>query len=426
MTTLSKKQNIGNREKFYRIEEIGAYNQFFTKVKIYIMHEGQNRNGSNIYREAIDKAIPSLFNIPIIGNYLEEEKNFSDHAMKLERNEKNEKVLVSETVPYGVVPESASVYWEKVTEDNGEEKEYLVVDGALLWTGRYSQLLSIYDEGYFNQSMEIYMDEYSYRVSGSKEVLDIHAFTFTGLCLLGVSKESDIFGHEEPAFKQGKVMTYSLEGENFTNQFKEMVREMQYNLNEGDEEMAQSITHTEEGITIEADEITIVEEPTQVFEEQPVVVEEEVAVVEETPTEETPVVVEETPAEEIPTVVEEDNSLDELFTLKENFETLTVSYSALEAELFQLREYKRERELGDLRFKFEGQVSEAELNELFTANKDVSINSLELEIFALIGKTNFSLNSTATKNKEVNTASILSPKQEEKQYNPYGDIKFLK
>lgn len=426
MVMLERKQEI--LSKIYKIEEIGRINKFFTEAKIYVMHDGMNRNGSDIALEVIDKAIPTIYNIPIVGKFLEDRENFSDHAMKLQKNKLGVKELKSETVPYGTIPESAKIYWEEVEEDSGELKNYLVIDGAILWTGRYPDVLTIHDEGYYNQSMEIYMDDYSYEVSGDKEVLEIREFTFTGLCMLGVAKDTDVFGHEEPAFNQGRVIAYSLEDESFSNQFKEMIRELQFTLKEGVENVPtvleteeNKVTINDDGIKIEGDNITVQDEPTKV-EPQPEPTKEEP--IKEDPTPEPQPVKEEPQPEPQPEPEKQPEPVASFSVTEEEFNTLQDTVKALNTEVFELRQYKRERELGDLRFKFEGQVSEQELNELIDSRKDAEISALELEIFALIGKTNFSLNNNTKE--EVNKAPVLSPQKEDKEYSPYGDITFLK
>ena len=159
MNKIDKKQNFTSKIYSQDIEKI---NPFFSKVKIYVLYEGLNRNGSYLSRNAIEKAIPTLYNIPIVGEYLVEEQNFGGHGAKVVKNEQGEFQMVLSTRPYGVVPESAKIYWETVNEDDGAQRDYLVVDGAFLWSGRYPELQTIYDEGHYNQSMEIEMTNANY------------------------------------------------------------------------------------------------------------------------------------------------------------------------------------------------------------------------------------------------------------------------
>ncbi|MCD3328207.1 hypothetical protein G8V02_15305, partial [Clostridium botulinum D/C] len=54
----------------------------FLKVKIWLMHLGENFNGSYFSKEVVENAIPSLSNTPIL-TYIETnssgEEDFSDH-----------------------------------------------------------------------------------------------------------------------------------------------------------------------------------------------------------------------------------------------------------------------------------------------------------------------------------------------------------
>lgn len=442
MEKISKKQSLTS--KFYSIEKI---NPFFSKVKIYVMYEGFNRNGSYMNRDTINRAIHTLYNIPIVGEYLEDTKNFGGHGASVVKNEQGEYELVLSTRPYGVVPESAQVYWETVVEDNGLEREYLVVDGAYLWTGRYPELNTIFDEGYYGQSMEIELINANYSIINGQEVLNIQDFVFTAFCLLGIDKDSDMFGHVPPAFESSKAVAYSLDKELFKNQFNLMINELKLTLKEGGiYQMAENLQPEQE--TNAQDELkkrleetaTTVEEPETKDVEQEEELEVAQANIQETvePTlaeaetkEEPELEITETEAttteEAIEEVVETETETNEAtestdgettFSItEEEYNTLKTNFEALEVEVTELRSYKRNRELEDLQNKFSAQVSEQELKQVIEKNPDATIEKLEVEIFALIGKKNYSLESKTKRNK----VSIVSPKVENES-NPYGDI----
>lgn len=428
MNKIDKKQNFTSKIYSQDIEKI---NPFFSKVKIYVLYEGLNRNGSYLSRNAIEKAIPTLYNIPIVGEYLVEEQNFGGHGAKIVKDEQGEYQMVLSTRPYGVVPESAKVYWETVNEEDGTQRDYLVVDGAFLWSGRYPELHTIYDEGHYNQSMEIEMINANYALVEGQEVLDVKDFIFTAFCLLGIDKDSDMFGHVEPAFESSKVIAYSLDKELFSSQFNQMIAELKFTLQEGgtnmEETQAQFVeeaqdelkkrledgnpvatTVVEEDVTEEAQEgvTEATEQPTEVAEGEG-----------EPTTPET-----ETPTQEATEGVTEgatDGGDAGTFSVSEDeFNALKANFEAVNAEVAELREYKRSRELGDLKDKFSTQVSEQEINALFESNAETSIEKLELEIYALIGKKNFSLESKQNTNK----VAVVSPKADKAEYNPYGDI----
>lgn len=449
MNKIDKKQNFTSKIYSQDIERI---NPFFSKVKIYVLYEGFNRNGSYLSRNAIDKAIPTLYNIPIVGEYLVDEKNFGGHGANVTKNEQGEYQMVLSTRPYGVVPESAKIYWETVNQDDGSQRDYLVVDGAFLWSGRYPELYTIFDEGHYGQSMEIELVNANYSIVDGQETLNIQDFIFTAFCLLGIDKDSDMFGHVEPAFESSKVVAYSLDKETFTSQFNQMIEEMKFTLQEGGKIMEETKQFVEEAqdelkkrlegnsasTTVE-EEVQPETQPEPELETQPETdVTEEV---QDTITEATEGTTEDADGEVEPTTPETETPVVDgtegvtegavegatdggeagtTFTVsEEEFTALKANFEAVETEVAELREYKRSRELGDLKDKFSTQISEQEVSALFEANTDTSIEELELKIFALIGKKNFSVDEVKQK---TNKIAVVSPKAEKAEYNPYGDI----
>lgn len=419
--------------KVFSIEKV---NPFFSKVKIYVMYDDINRKGFYLHRDAINKAIPTLFNTPIVGEFLEDSQNFGGHGASVVRNEKGEPEMVLSTRPYGVIPESAQVYWEAVTEDDGSERDYLVVDGAYLWTARYPELQTILDEGYYGQSMEIEVVNGQPAIKNGSEVFSIQDFIFTGFCLLGIDKKSDMFGHVEPAFEKAKVelVTYSLDKDSFKSQFNQMIDELKFTLQEGANTQMENTTNEQfvEG-TGTQDELkkrlegnpvaTVTEEvePTaEGTQEAPQGSQEG-----ETPqgeqvegqTETQPTDGTEAPTEGATETPTDGGGEATTFSVSEDeFNTLKANFEALETEVSELRNYKRTRELGDLQGRFSNQVSEKEISAIFEANSNSSIEELELKIFALIGQKNFSLDTK----QETNKVAVVTPKASTNVVNPYG------
>ncbi|MDR1674188.1 MAG: hypothetical protein LBR54_01915, partial [Oscillospiraceae bacterium] len=169
-------------------------NPEFTKVKIYVLAAGENRNGSDIEKYAVKKALWSIKNIPIIGLFDEKEGRFTKHS--------------ANAVPYGLIPESTEIAWETVTDD-GVETDYLVCTG-ILWSELYPQVNSFLESesGSSPMSMEITVNEYEEREDGVIEITD---FTFSALTVLGV----------EPCFRNAKIEVYGLNS--FTEQFSLML-----------------------------------------------------------------------------------------------------------------------------------------------------------------------------------------------------------
>lgn len=213
-----------------KIIPIKPLNEELTLCKCYVMAIGKNRNGSNISKAAADNAIPTMFNIPVIGHvYVDEDGNYhmGGHDKKLERDAEGKLVFKQLCVPFGVVPDNNNIRYEEFIDSLGNEATYQVAD-IILWTGKYPVLKdTIYDENtYFGQSMEINVKKYNKMDDGSNYI-DIKEYTYSALCLLG--KDDNSKYHVEPCFPDSKVEPYhfSLEDEtNFKNTMEEFKREL--------------------------------------------------------------------------------------------------------------------------------------------------------------------------------------------------------
>lgn len=172
-------------------------NSEFKKAKCYILYADQNRNGSDLPKEVVEAAFPSLYNIPIVGEFKETVEDFGTHGGKIEISDEGIK-YVQTTKPYGLLPESCNPRWENVKQEDGTEKEYLVAD-AILWYGRYPELQTTIDS-FSNQSMEINVFDAEVTDDGTYK---IKQFEFSALCLLG--------REVEPCFEQAKIVAYGLD-----------------------------------------------------------------------------------------------------------------------------------------------------------------------------------------------------------------------
>jgi hypothetical protein len=195
------------------------FNSQFHKVKIYVAYAGKNRNGSIISKETFEKMIPSIYGIPIVGEWKEEKNDFGSHGGKIEITDEGIE-FIDTTKPYGYIDSSANVYWETVVEEDGTEREYLVTEG-FLWTGRYPEALNVLD-GKNNQSMEITVldGKMSEEHEGYYEILDAE---FSALCILGEEVE--------PCFESSHISQFSLNKEEFKKEFALMVKELKKSIN---------------------------------------------------------------------------------------------------------------------------------------------------------------------------------------------------
>lgn len=177
------------------ISDIVEQNKSFDACSIRVMYTGKNRNRTSISKDAVEAALPTLYNCPIVCNYDVVEDTIGGHDVEF-INTKHGMKMVNLTDAIGVIPYGAEYRWETVTEDNGQVHEYLVVDG-LLW-----KRSSVYDklkrDGISGQSMEITVNS-GKSVDG---IYEIYSFDFTAFCILG----EDV----EPCFESADIETFSL------------------------------------------------------------------------------------------------------------------------------------------------------------------------------------------------------------------------
>ena len=85
-----------------KIKPIKPINEQFTLCKVYVLALGKNRNGSVITKEAADDALPTIFNIPIVGHLYADsdgELHMGGHDITLEKDVNGEYKFVQLTVP---------------------------------------------------------------------------------------------------------------------------------------------------------------------------------------------------------------------------------------------------------------------------------------------------------------------------------------
>ena len=154
----------------------------FTKVKVWIAHTGENRNGSIFTKEMLMSLISSLKNVPITGYISQSDSDFKGHeeGIVVNGSEVSMKYLGH---AYGVIPEENNARFEERYGEDGVKREYLVAEGVL-WN-KFSDAIDIFDEsnGVKSQSMELENDYEGY-------FNEDNLFVFTkaridGVCILG-------------------------------------------------------------------------------------------------------------------------------------------------------------------------------------------------------------------------------------------------
>lgn len=199
------------------ISDIEQINPLFSRCKVRVLYAGKNRNMSIIEKETVERALPTLKNIPIVGEYSEEIKDFKGHGGKIDLDTLE---YIHTTKPYGVVPESATYEWEEV---NG--KEYLTINDCYLWTGRYNEAYDVIKYGK-GQSMEIEVLDGEW--DDAEEAYRINNFIFSALCILG----NDV----EPAFEDASIVAYTLDKDSFKQEFSLMLKELKESLSGKEED----------------------------------------------------------------------------------------------------------------------------------------------------------------------------------------------
>lgn len=207
--------------------DIAEVNSSFDIGKLRVAYTGKNRNNTFISKESFERAIPTMFNCPVVANYIREEEQIGSHDGEFVKDKDGNVKYVNITQPVGLVPESAQWNWENIN-DNGVIHQYLCTE-VVLWK-RQEAYEAIKANGITKQSMEIQVD--------NGEMLDdyynIKDFTFTAFCLLGTA---------EPCFESAALFTFT-DREEFKAQYTEMLKEFKLafasadnNKKEGNEDL---------------------------------------------------------------------------------------------------------------------------------------------------------------------------------------------
>lgn len=170
--------NIPCKIRCYEEEEIKFG---LKKAKVYIMHEGTNRNNTSFSKKAIKKAEKTIKNRPLLA-YIEVDedgnaKDFSDHRMKLKKIKNGIEMYYLEK-PIGVFPESCNPRYEEIGGVT-----HFVAD-CYIWEGYSNEALSLIDEadGEKQVSMEIAVLDSETTEDGITNITD---FNFMAVTVLG-------------------------------------------------------------------------------------------------------------------------------------------------------------------------------------------------------------------------------------------------
>lgn len=182
-----KKSALSFPVTFEKVKDFETADDRFTKVKIWLMHLGKNLNNSVFEKSVVDKAIPTLQYIPIMG-FVElnddNEKDFSDHRYIITKDEKGVRRKYMGT-PYGVIKSSDdnnAHYEERLCED-GETRTFLVTEGVI-WNVLEDGAEIFHRDLVKSQSMELFeksIDGYE----DDEGIFHFTDFSFRAACVLG-------------------------------------------------------------------------------------------------------------------------------------------------------------------------------------------------------------------------------------------------
>lgn len=354
------------------------------KVKITVMHDGINYNGSKFTLQDMKRAEESVKNIPILGYVLRDTDgnldDFDGHNMET-RIKDSDKGFEIETYylekPIGVVPESCNPRYEEIDGLN-----HLIVDGYIWKSYSNGSYKLIENSSFKGVSMEIEVLDGNW--NELENVYDITDYRYTGITVLG-----DMV---EPAMGDTcKIQKYSACAD-YKDALEDIYREI-YSLERKEDNMEE----IKDEVIVETQQEPEIEEVVESEETKEEVVEaEEVTqteeIVEEVETPEETEVVEE--------VKEESETLDvfaELLeevpgTLKEVADMITEKFSVINEELKTLREFKSKIDLEELKGqvdeisnKYDLDVDTTELKEK-AITKDITLEQFEKELKVLFAE----------------------------------------
>lgn len=193
----------------------------FIDVSIDVMHTGANLNKTSFTKDAINKAVPTIRNTPILGYVVdeldEEDKDFKGHEHELRITDKDVKYVYAGQA-YGVIPESCNPRWIVKDDGTGIEREYLRVDG-LIWT-KFSDPVDIFTrDGTKNHSVEL--TDMACGPADKNGNVPVRSFKFDGCCILSTTDPSI-----KPAMT-GSCVTANFSVEDITAQIRDRLYEYQ-------------------------------------------------------------------------------------------------------------------------------------------------------------------------------------------------------
>ena len=187
----------------------------FTPVKVWIAHTGKNLNKSFFTKELLEKMIPTLAHIPIVGFIQADNVNKDDFLGHEERYIVTTDGVETEYLGrmYGFIPTEPNARFEYKTV-NGVSREYLVADGIV--SNKFSKSKEIFDRDVVKgQSMELERESIRGHFDKDNDQFMFTDARFEALCILGDKKTPAMIGGsiEKIQFSSMKSQIEELVGE---------------------------------------------------------------------------------------------------------------------------------------------------------------------------------------------------------------------
>ena len=225
------------------VSDYEIVNPEFARVKVYVCYAGRNRNHSSIDEEVLQKMSNTIYGVPMVAEYDEDNNCFKGHGGKLEITDDGID-FVQTTVPYGFVDPKTPVFYEEVVELDGITKHNYLCCYAYLWYKRYPEVEKVLrnqDNKKIGQSMEINVDSYEIDDDGYCVIKDGY---FSALAMLGV----------EPCFESASITSkFSKESDSIWEEMILSFKKYTEN-NEGGIEMDELKEFNEEEVVEEVEE----------------------------------------------------------------------------------------------------------------------------------------------------------------------------
>lgn len=199
-------------------------NSSFDAGVLRVCYHGKNNNGSEISKETFENCIKTIYNCPVVCNYIRDDDEIGSHDVDIV-NTSNGLKLANITTPVGVVPTGANYWWEEILDDDVVH-EYLCID-VLIWK-RQEAYSKLKENEITKESMEITVKD-GEMIDGYYRIYD---FEFTAFCLLGTAG---------PCFESASLKLFEMN--DFSFQYSAMMNDLKKEISMAQPANAVDILH---------------------------------------------------------------------------------------------------------------------------------------------------------------------------------------